>query len=112
MISLDPNYVRYAWNEYGICEDEFKKCVYCRVKLKRYAHGKGNVGDKATIEHIDNVVRHKGGNLCLCCNSCNASKGMQHLAGWFKSQYCKDNNIGPKTIAPVVKKWIKGHPTK
>lgn len=118
MISFDRNYARYAWNEYGIREDELKKlwlrdkkCVYCRVKLKRY-NRKGNVGDKATIEHIDNVVRHKGGNLCLCCNSCNASKGVKRLAGWFKSQYCKDNNIGPKTVAPVVKKWIKAHSVK
>ena len=119
MISLDRSYVRYAWNEYRIREDELKKlclrdknCVYCLVKLKRYTQGKGNVGDKATIEHIDNVVRHKGGNLCLCCNSCNASKGKKHLACWFKSQYCEDNNIGPKTVAPIVKNWIKAHPTK
>ena len=113
-----PDHVRYAWNELRIHEDELKKlwlrdkkCVYCCVKLKRYTHGKGNVGDKATIEHIDNDVRHKGGNLCLCYNSC-ASKGKKHLACWFKSQYCKDNNIGPKTVAPVVKKWITVHPAK
>ena len=119
MISLDRNYVRYASNVYGIHEDELKKlwlrdkkCVYCCVKLKRYTHGKGNVGDKATIEHIDNIVRHKGSNLCLCCNACNASKGLKRLASWFKSQYCKDKKIGPKTIAPVVRKWIKAHSTK
>lgn len=81
-----------------------KVCVYCSAEFRNNFH------DRATWEHIDN----NGSNVCeenitLCCNSCNASKGSKRLADWLKTVYCVKKKINNKTVAPVIKTYIKNN---
>ncbi len=79
-----------------------KACVYC------------GAGGRATWEHIINPTRNHGlvkwnksWNIALCCNSCNSSKGDKKLLDWFDSGYCKKKNINQKTVANIVKTFIR-----
>jgi 5-methylcytosine-specific restriction endonuclease McrA len=85
-----------------------KLCVYCRIKLKEYLLTKGTPSDKATFEHIDNDgPNDKEWNIAMCCASCNASKGTKKLMDWLETPHCKENNINEKTVANIIKEFIK-----
>jgi len=80
-----------------------KRCVYCHTIFRN------NSRDKVTWEHIDNDESNIcEGNITLCCNSCNASKGSKMLQEWLGSIYCKKKKINIKTVASVVKNYVKG----
>jgi hypothetical protein len=79
-----------------------KQCVYCCKKFEN------NHRNRATWEHINNKAKDvKDWNIALCCNSCNASKGAKELMTWFKSDYCVKNNINEKSVAGIIKNYIK-----
>ncbi len=79
-----------------------KRCVYCSVKFK------DNFRDKASWEHINNKAKDiEKWNIVLCCRSCNSSKGAKKLLDWFKSSYCLEKNINKRTIAKIVREYIK-----
>lgn len=79
-----------------------KRCVYCGVKFK------DNHRDKASWEHINNKGKDvEEWNIVLCCKSCNSSKGVKKLSDWLESPYCKNRNINNKTVALIIKKYIK-----
>lgn len=84
-----------------------KDCVYCHIKLKSYPRAKGTPYDKATFEHIDNDGHPSEENIAMCCASCNSSKGVKKLLGWFESSYCKKKNIGKDTVANIIRKYIE-----
>lgn len=86
-----------------------RKCVYCRAAFKRHVRGRGGRAHIATWEHIDNEGASSEHNVALCCCACNSSKGTKALAEWFKSEYCKKNNINAGSIAPFVRHWIERH---
>jgi hypothetical protein len=78
-----------------------KVCVYCG---KRFA---ANTKDRATWEHIDNNASNITElNVCLCCNSCNASKGAKDLEAWLKSEYCRIKSISAPSVAVVVRRFL------
>jgi hypothetical protein len=88
---------------------KYKNCIYCGIKLK---NSKKNYRNKATIEHIDNIVRHRTkDNLAMCCNSCNASKGKLPLRVWLETDYCKKKKVKSK-MAPIVKRFLRKHKSK
>src|SRR3989344_4547350 len=98
-------------NKYGIPEKELKKirerdtyCVYCHKMMYDYSHAIGSPSDKATIEHFYPPYNDPS-TVAYCCSSCNSSRGPKELLDWFKTKYCKDNNINEKTIAESVKKY-------
>jgi len=74
---------------------------------------KGKYKTAATIEHFDDesVKNPTEENIAICCHSCNASrKGNLTKAStidWFNSPHCKKKNINKKTVAKVVKRYIK-----
>jgi hypothetical protein len=77
-----------------------KCCVYCGVVFG-LATSKGCL---PSWEHIVNDARIiTSENIALSCRSCNASKGAKLLTIWLESAYCKQRNIGPETVAEVVK---------
>lgn len=79
-----------------------KLCVYCNKKFG------SNYRNRKTWEHINNKAKDiEGWNIVLCCNSCNASKGAKSLNEWLESNYCVKNNINKKTVADIIKKYIK-----
>lgn len=79
--------------------------------MKRYPQG--TPGNRAEIEHIDNNEHNKSlKNICMCCGSCNRRKSDYALKNWLKSPYCVANKINSKTVAPIVKSFIKAHPNK
>lgn len=85
-----------------------KKCVYCRAAFKKYLRATGRRINIATWEHIDNDVKNKTvANVARCCGACNSSKGTKELAAWLASEYCKENDISARTVAPVVKNYLK-----
>jgi hypothetical protein len=91
--------------------DEIRKrdklCVYCRIKLREYPHTRGVPRDKATWEHINNNDLRSPINIVRCCGACNTSKGVKKLLTWFESEYCRKKNINEKTVAAVVKTWLR-----
>ena len=97
-----------------------KVCVYCGKKMKQYKNIKGCFRDKATIEHIsyngpfywDNGKGVKEEHLAICCGSCNSSRGPKKISNWFKLEYCIKNNINEKTVAKVIKNYLKNNPLK
>lgn len=99
------------WNIPGWLETKVKDrdidCVYCNVKMKEYPRAKGTPGDKATFEHIDNDGPPSEANIAMCCASCNSSKGVKKILDWFDSPYCKERNIGRKTVADVIRIYIE-----
>lgn len=70
-----------------------KKCVYCHKEFK------SNFKDRATWEHKDNNAKNVNKeNICLCCASCNSSKGTKMLNEWLNSNYCKIKKITMNSI--------------
>jgi 5-methylcytosine-specific restriction endonuclease McrA len=85
-----------------------KRCVYCGIKMKMHRNRKGTPGDKMTWEHIDNNEKNLADwNIALCCGSCNSSKGVKSLSAWLKSGFCQEKGINKKTVALIVKKFIR-----
>lgn len=92
-----------------------KTCEYCRKKML-----KGHPKKGPTIEHLNNVIHlvptdcAKDCNtiqtLAICCNSCNTSRGNKHYWIWFDKEYCIKNDINKRTVANVVKQYIKKYP--
>ena len=88
---------------------KYKNCIYCGIKLK---NSKKNYHDKATIEHIDNIVRHRTkDNLAMCCNSCNASKGKLPLWNWLRKGYCIKKDVKTE-MAPIARNFLRKHRPK
>jgi hypothetical protein len=114
-------------NRFGIPRDiEYKlrardqRCVYCRSAMKAYPRTRGTPADKATIEHLDHhppfywgegLERSGVDSIAICCGACNASRGKKPLAAWFASPYCAQRNINVRTVAPVVKRFLRRHPS-
>ena len=95
------------WNIPDWLEKEVRKrdrnCVYCGIEFDNSIKK-----TTASWEHIINdakIITLE--NICLCCISCNASKGAKELHNWINnSKYCKNKNITEETVAPVVQKVI------
>ena len=80
-----------------------KSCVYCHS-----AFNKNSYKERATWEHIDNNAKNiTEENICLCCASCNASKGIKMIPEWFNTPYCQKKDINKDTVDNIVKKSIK-----
>jgi len=109
--------------KYGFSEEELKEigdryteCVYCRKTLDN-SHTEKARSDWATIEHLSEKEpfrKNKGlkkEGLVICCWSCNSSRGIKKLRKWFEKPYCTDpkRNINEKTVAKVVKEYIRKH---
>lgn len=78
-----------------------KKCVYCGREFT------SDNSDRATWEHIDNDETNiSEANICLCCASCNASKGTNTLTMWLKSDYCRRKNINVHSMAKVIRRYL------
>ena len=100
-------------NQYGISEEDEKEirardkaCVYCHISMKQYPHTRSAAG--ATIEHFNNGGPFdKKYNVGMCCRRCNSSKGTKRLLAWFKSDYCKEQNINAETVAEAVKEYLE-----
>jgi hypothetical protein len=100
-------------NQYGLPEEKLenirardKTCVYCHKKMVDTSSV--NRRDWATIEHLNYLPPwNNPDTVAICCGSCNSSRGQKKLIDWFKGQYCLDRNINEKTIAEVVKNFIK-----
>src|SRR3989344_3740727 len=104
---MSNNYNIPDWLETKVRQRD-KLCVYCAVKMRAYPNVKGVPGDKATFEHIDNDARNiTEGNIVICCGACNSSKGVKMLATWLKSDYCQKKNITTKTMAPIIRQFLK-----
>jgi hypothetical protein len=83
-----------------------KKCVYCRVSMKKPTRVK--VAAEATIEHFNNDGPFtKKYNLAICCRGCNSSKGVKTLLAWFKTPHCAKWGINEKTVAKPVKNFMR-----
>jgi len=94
------------WNIPSELEDFVRRrdrdCVYCHVKFQ------SNPKDRASWEHIDNDAGNvTKENIVLCCSSCNSSKGVKSLWDWLESNYCKRKGITDKSVAEVIKEWIR-----
>lgn len=80
-----------------------KACVYCGAVFG----ADGRFGNRPSWEHIINDARIiSRENICLCCRSCNSSKGVKLLEIWIESAYCKRRNISRETVADVVKEAL------
>lgn len=85
-----------------------KRCVYCRAVMKGSALATGGRKSTATWEHIDNNVRNRSeNNVVRRCGSCNSSKGVRKLTEWLDSEYCRQEKIDHRTVALVVRKWLR-----
>ena len=92
-----------AWLEKEVRERD-KKCVYCGVVFTAAKISKKTC---ASWEHIINdakIITRE--NIALCCCGCNASKGQKHLSAWLETKYCKERNITPESVAPIIKEAI------
>jgi hypothetical protein len=97
-------------NTYGISErDEQririrdKHCVYCGVRLKNSPWC-----DRPTIEHFNNDGPFDSyANIAMCCRGCNSSKGVKPLLAWLASSYCQEKSITLKTVAPIVRRYLR-----
>jgi len=93
-----------AWLEKEIRERD-KNCVYCSVE---FTPAKVSKKTCASWEHIINdakIITRE--NIALCCCGCNASKGQKQLSVWLETKYCKERNITPESVAPIIKEAIK-----
>lgn len=82
-----------------------KSCVYCGIKFLPHTQ---SAKASASWEHIINdasIITRE--NICLCCRSCNASKGQKQLSIWLKSDYCLNKGITPESVSPIIKQAIK-----
>ena len=94
------------WNIPKVLEEAVKSrdlsCVYCGVVFNNNSH------DMASWEHVNNKAKDiENWNIVLCCRSCNSSKGIKQLENWFETIYCLNKNINKKTVADIIKKYIK-----
>jgi hypothetical protein len=96
-----------------------RRCVYCGRGVKAYPHVGGTRGDKATIEHLnrrgpfhwETGLKIRGlEDLAVCCGRCNASRSNKSLVAWFATPYCIQPNISVRSVAPVVKRFLRRHP--
>jgi hypothetical protein len=95
-----------ATEDFVIKRDLF--CVYCGVDFSINHESRKT---RPTWEHIVNDIKISTiENICLCCTSCNSSKGAKTLLFWLKSNYCISKGISEKTVAEVVQKAIKNPP--
>lgn len=88
-----------SWLEKEIRERDIK-CVYCGVE---FTSAKVSKKSCASWEHIINdasIITRE--NISLCCCSCNASKGAKQLRDWLQTNYCKNHNITPESVAPII----------
>jgi hypothetical protein len=115
-------------NGYGIPPDiehqlraRDRRCVYCRKPMKVYPHTKGTPADKATIEHLNHrppfywgegLERSGLEGIAICCGACNSSRSNRPLAAWLASPYCEQRDISLRTVAPIVKRFLRRHPTQ
>ena len=84
-----------------------RACVYCGCAMIRIAKPGQSRRLVATWEHIDNDVGNVcDENICLCCMSCNSSKGARSLSEWFARDYCRKKNINAQTVADVVRRYL------
>ena len=105
-------------NRFGIPETELlkvrsrdKNCAYCHKEMV-FPFISNKRQDCATIEHLNfegpfywnDGLQIK--DIVICCGSCNSSRGINKLLGWFKSKYCIDKNINENTVAPPVKEYL------
>lgn len=107
-------------NSYGIPPDiehrlrvRDRRCVYCRTRMKGYPHTRGTPRDKATIEHLNHRARWGESsldNLAICCGRCNSSRSNNSLVVWLASPYCQERLINIRTVAPVVKRFLRRYP--
>lgn len=91
------------WLENEIRERD-KVCVYCGVQMSEKSPPGGSRRTVATWEHIINdasIITRE--NIVLCCCGCNASKGQKPLAVWLQSRYCREREITPDSVAPIIK---------
>ena len=101
-------------NKYGIPEGELEKirdrdlnCVYCH-KVMDNSHVGVDRTDWATIEHLNHLPPwNNPTTVAICCGSCNSSRREKKLLEWFKSSYCIERNINEKTVAKIVREYIK-----
>ena len=96
------------WNIPPWLENQVKErdtaCVHCGSALLPHQQ---SVKASASWEHIINdasLISRE--NICLCCRSCNASKGQKPLSAWLQSRYCKARSINAKTVAPIIKQAL------
>jgi hypothetical protein len=87
--------------------------------MKAYPRTHGTPPDKATIEHLnhrppfyseDGLERAGLEGIAICRGACNSSRGNKSLAAWFASRYCKARDINARSIAPVVKRFLRRRP--
>lgn len=91
----------------------FRICAYCRRRMKSHLGVSGCPADKATIEHLNRQgpfywsegLREE--HLVIACGQCNASRGIKRLKDWFQSDYCLSRGIGPSTVAPRVRDYLR-----
>jgi len=101
-------------NRYGLPEFDLKairerdtRCVYCRKEMFEPSELVWR-GDWATVEHLNHLPPWSNPRtVAICCGSCNSSRGKKTILEWFKSKYCKENNITPSTVAEPVHAYIK-----
>ncbi|MDH5429436.1 MAG: HNH endonuclease [Nitrospirota bacterium] len=92
------------WLEKEVRERD-KGCVYCGAE---FTLAKVSIKTAASWEHIINdakIITRE--NIVLCCRGCNSSKGQKQLSVWLQSKYCKERNISPDTVAPIIKQAIE-----
>lgn len=95
------------WME-KIIKDRDKRCVYCGVD---FTSNKEDRKSSPSWEHIVNDSRIVTlENICLCCVSCNASKGSKDINDWLNSLYCKKKGITIDTLSEVIKNARKNLP--
>ena len=97
------------WNIPTWLEKEVRErdtvCVYCGGE---FTLAKISKISAPSWEHIINdakIITRE--NIALCCCGCNASKGQKQLSIWLQSQYCKEREITPDSVALVVKQAIE-----
>jgi len=97
------------WNIPKWLEEEVRerdqKCVYCGVNFTSLKISKKTT---SSWEHIINdakIITRE--NIALCCCGCNASKGQKQLSIWLQSKYCKEKNIHPDTVAPIIRQALE-----
>lgn len=101
-------------NIYGLPDKDIElvrqrdvNCVYCN---KEMAKPNPNIrrSDWATIEHLNHLPPWDNPKtIAICCGSCNSSRGKKTILEWFESNYCKEKNISPLTVAEPVLTYIK-----
>jgi hypothetical protein len=107
-----------AKNKFGIPQDVLSRirlrdsaCVYCARQLI-YPYVAQKSAECATIEHLNfdgpfywPELQEK--DIVFCCGSCNSSRGVKKLTDWFATPYCRDRNINAKTVAAIVRSYLR-----